>query len=74
MTGELYILAPSRVVSKARDLYSHGLFKQALELLERNKVVFEVLPTEVKVSLPRPPAHNYTFKKGNRYGKPPERS
>lgn len=67
MNGELYTLAPSRIASKAKDLASHGLFAQALELLERNKVEFEVTATSVEVRLPRV-QREYKFKRGNKYG------
>lgn len=38
MNHETYILAPTTIVDKARQLASAGLYQQALELLERNRV------------------------------------
>lgn len=57
MEAETYILAPSRIVDKARQLASAGLYQQALELLERNRVEMDVYPTKVEMRLPMEPAH-----------------
>ena len=53
MEHETYTLAPSVVVEKARQLASHGLHKQALDLLERNHLEVDVYPTRVEMRLPR---------------------
>lgn len=57
MTHETYILAPSRIVERARQLASNGLYEQALNLLERNHVEMDVYPTKVEMRLPMEPAH-----------------
>lgn len=49
---ETYIMAPTIIVTKARELYNVGLYEQALELLNRNKVIFDVYPTHVETRLP----------------------
>lgn len=54
---DTYILAPSRVVDKARKLASAGLYKQALDLLERNRVEVDVYPTRVEMRLPMEQQH-----------------
>lgn len=53
MDHETYILAPSKIVDKARQLASAGLYRQALELLNRNQVIAEVYPTRVEMSVPK---------------------
>lgn len=57
MTHETYILAPSTVVEKARQLARVGLHQQALELLERNHVEVDVYPTRVEMRLPMESHH-----------------
>lgn len=52
MECDTYVLAPSRIVDKARHLASTGLYQQALELLERNRVEVDVFPTHVEMRLP----------------------
>lgn len=52
MDCETYILAPSRIVDRARQLASVGLHQQALELLQRNRVEVDVYPTRVEMRLP----------------------
>jgi hypothetical protein len=51
MDSETYTLAPSVIADKARSLASQGLYQQALELLERNRVIAEVHPTYVEMRL-----------------------
>lgn len=46
---ETYTLAPSKIAAKARQLASTGLYKQALALLERNRVEVYVYPTRVEM-------------------------
>ena len=53
MDHETYILAPSQIVDKARQLAGTGLYQQALDLLTRNQVIAEVHPTRVEMSIPR---------------------
>lgn len=57
MTCETYILAPSVVLDKARTLAGVGLYKQALEMLERNVVEVDVYPTRVEMRLPSEAKH-----------------
>lgn len=57
MDHETYILAPSRIVDRARQLASTGLYEQALNLLERNHVEMDVYPTKVEMRLPMEPHH-----------------
>lgn len=53
MDHETYILAPSQVVDKARQLANAGLYQQALELLNRNQVIAEVYATRVEMRVPQ---------------------
>lgn len=53
MDTETYILAPSVIADKARQLHSVGLHRQALELLQRNCVEASVYPTHVQMKLAR---------------------
>jgi hypothetical protein len=46
---ETYILAPTKIVAKAKELYKKGLYEQALDLLENNCVVADVYPTKVEM-------------------------
>lgn len=57
MDHETFILAPSLIVDKARQLASTGLYQQALDLLERNRVEMDVYPTRVEMRLPMEPQH-----------------
>lgn len=57
MNYETYILAPSRIVERARQLASNGLYEQALNLLERNHVEMDVYPTRVEMRLPMEAVH-----------------
>lgn len=57
MDHETYILAPSTIVDKARQLASAGLYRQALELLSRNRIEVDVYPTHVDMRLPMEPHH-----------------
>ncbi len=57
MDHETYILAPSKIADKARQLASVGLHQQALDLLERNHVEMDVYPTRVEMRLPMEEGH-----------------
>lgn len=46
---ETYIMAPSIIASKARKLAEVGLYKQALDLLQRNVVEYDIYPHRVEV-------------------------
>lgn len=53
MTTETYLLAPSRIADRARQLASTGLYEQALQLLSKNCVEATVNATSVEMRLAR---------------------
>ena len=71
MTGdevkETYVMVPTTIAAKAKQLAGVGLFSQALEILERNRVEFDVYPTRVEMRLPQP-VRAGRFQKGNTIG------
>jgi hypothetical protein len=46
---ETFILAPTRIADRARQLANVGLFEKALLLLQRNAVEYDVYPYKVEV-------------------------
>jgi len=51
MSSETYVLAPSKIATKARELASLGLYKEALELLGRHCVQAVIYPTRVEMRM-----------------------
>lgn len=60
---ETYVLVPKRILERARALAQNGLYDRALELLERNKLEFDVYDTFMRMRMPEAKQRSYHFKK-----------
>lgn len=61
---EVYYMAPAVVVSQAKKLRDSELYEQALDLLNRNLVRFDVFPTHIDVQIPTERKKEIEAKKG----------
>lgn len=60
---EVRILVPKQILERAQKFADNGLYKNALELLERNKMEFEIYDTFIKLRMPQVKKREYYFKK-----------
>lgn len=49
---EIRVLVPKQILDRAKKFYDNGLYERALELLERNKMVFEIHDTFMTMQMP----------------------
>ena len=65
---ETRILVPRQILERARKFADNGLYDKALELLNRNKMEFEIYDTFVKLNMPAPPEkqRRYHFQKASK--------
>lgn len=61
---EVYYMAPSVIVDQAKKLKNNELYEQALDLLNRNLVRFDVFPTHIDVQIPTERKKEIEAKKG----------
>lgn len=69
MDAETYILAPSQIADRARQLAGTGLYQQALDLLTRNCVEASIYPTRVEMKMATEHQRKYKFQQGNKFGR-----
>lgn len=62
-TPEVRTLVPKQILERAQSLAENGLYSNALELLERNKMEFEIYDTFMKMRLPVPKKREYHCEK-----------
>ena len=62
---ETRILVPRQILERAQKFADNGLYEKALELLNRNKMEFDIYDTFVTLRMPtvRVKQRNYHFKK-----------
>lgn len=62
---EVRVLVPSQILERAKRFADQGLYEKALGLLERNKLVFEIYDTFMRMQMPTPKAktRKYHFSK-----------
>lgn len=51
-TKEVRVFAPREIVERAHKFAENGLYEKALDLLERNKMVFEIHGTFLQLRTP----------------------
>lgn len=62
---EVRTLVPKQILERAQRFAENGLYDKALELLNRNKMEFEIYDTFVKLRMPAPTvkSRQYHFQK-----------
>lgn len=67
-TTEIRTLVPKQILERAQAFAANGLYDKALELLERNKMEFEIHGQFMKMRMPAPAMRQrqYHFSKGGK--------
>lgn len=61
LAKEVRTLVPKQILERAQKLAENGLYDKALELLERNKMEFEIYDTFISLRMPKTQTRSYHF-------------